>query len=186
MSKPIVSKSLIVIDGQQPGLCAADVISLLCRRLEAEGYVGPGYEKAVLDREMRFPTALPTRPYATAIPHADPLDVRETGVAVAILDHAVAFRAMENPEESLPVRAVLLMAVTHSSQQVPALQWVCEVLNRQDVVMQLVSACTPSEAMAVLAPLLEGRGTPDHGRSVDKPQTCAGPHGQRSSEEAER
>lgn len=155
MSKPIVSESLIVINGIGADGSAEQVISLLCQRLQAEGYTDAGYLQAVLERERRFPTALPTLPYATAIPHADPIHVRETGVAVAVLDHAVPFQAMDSPDQSLPVRAVLLLAVADSSTQAATLQWVCEILNRQEAVEQLVSAANPAAAMAVLRPLLE-------------------------------
>jgi PTS system galactitol-specific IIA component len=155
VSKPILSEKLIVINGVGLDGNAERVISLLCQRLQAEGYTETGYLEAVLEREKRFPTALPTLPYATAIPHADPLHVRETGVAVAVLGHAVPFRAMDSPEQSLPVRAVILLAVAHSSQQTTTLRWVCDILNRREAVEQLVSAQTPAAAMAILRPLLE-------------------------------
>jgi PTS system galactitol-specific IIA component len=157
VSKPIVSESLIVIDGAGGDGSAEGVISLLCARLQTEGYTDAGYLEAVLERENRFPTALPTRPYATAIPHADALHVRETGVAVAILGRAVPFRAMDSPDQYLPVRAVLLMAVAHSTEQASALRWVCDMLNRQEAVEQLISAQSPAAAMTVLRPLLEYR-----------------------------
>ena len=155
MSKPIVSEKLIVINGVGLDGSAEQVIGQLCARLQAEGYTGPGYLEAVLEREARFPTALPTLPYATAIPHADAACVRDTGVAVAILDHPVPFRAMDSPDQYLPVRAVLLMAVAHSAQQVTTLHWVCNILNNREAVEELVAAQTPAEVMAVLRPLLE-------------------------------
>jgi PTS system galactitol-specific IIA component len=155
VSKPIVSERLVLIENGRLDGSAEQVISLLCARLQAEGYIDAGYLEAVLERERRFPTALPTLPYPTAIPHADARHVRDTGVAVAILGHAVPFRAMDAPDKYLPVRAVLLLAVAHSSEQVSTLHWVCEMLNRQQVVAQLVEADSPSTAMAVLRPLLE-------------------------------
>ncbi len=155
MSKPIVSESLIVIDGVGPAASAEGVISLLCGRLEAQGYTDAGYLQAVLEREKRFPTALPTLPYATAIPHADAAHVKETGVAVAILHTPVPFRAMDCPDQSLGVRAVLLLAVARPSRQMATLQWVCEMLNQQDAVGRLVEAHSPADAMAVLEPLLQ-------------------------------
>jgi PTS system galactitol-specific IIA component len=160
VSKPIVSEKLIMINGAGLNGSAEQVISLLCARLQAEGYTGAGYLQAVLEREKSFPTALPTLPYATAIPHADASCVRETGVAVAILDHPVPFHAMDSPDKCLPVRAVLLMAVAHSAEQVTTLHWVCDMLNHQETVERLVAARTPAAAMAVLRPLLEYQTEP--------------------------
>lgn len=166
MSKPIVSENLIVIANAGQDGSAEQVISTLCLRLQSEGYIDAGYLEAVLEREKHFPTALPTQPYATAIPHADALGVRETGVAVAILDHPVAFRAMDSPDRYLPVRAVLLIAVAHSTEQMSTLHWVCSLLNQQEAVERLVSSGSPAEAMAVLRPLLESadQGACDHVR----------------------
>lgn len=155
VTRPIISESLILLDGANPALTAEDVISRLCSRLEAEGYVGPGYLQEVLDREARFPTALPTLPYATAIPHGDPVDVHDTGVAVAILEQPIPFHSMDMPEEQLAVRAVLLLAVARSAQHVPTLRWVCEILNSPEMVERLVTARSPAAAIKVLSPLLE-------------------------------
>lgn len=155
MPKPVVSENLILLDGVNPAASAADVISRLCALLQVEGYVGPGYLPVVLDREARFPTALPTQPFATAIPHGDPVDVHESGVAVAVLDQPIPFGSMDTPGESLPVRAVLLMAIAHASQQVPTLQWVCQMLSRPDLVERLVQARTPAQVMELLRPIQE-------------------------------
>ncbi len=170
VSKPIVSEKLIVINGAGLDGSAEQVLAQLCARLQTEGYTGPGYLEAVLEREKRFPTALPTRPYATAIPHADASCVLDTGVAVAVLDHPVLFQAMDAPDQYLPVRAVLLMAIAHSGQQVTTLQGVCNILTQQDAVEQLVAAETPEEVLAVLRPLLD--------RQTDQARNLAGKRGQ--------
>jgi PTS system galactitol-specific IIA component len=155
MPRPVLSENLIVINANGDNTTAEDVITLLCQRLAEDGYVDSCYAQAVLDRENRFPTALPTLPYPTAIPHADAQYVKETGVAVAILDQPVPFRAMESPDQQLDVRAVLLLAVAHSSEQVTMLQWVCDILNRQDLVEQLVAARSPAAALGILKQLIE-------------------------------
>jgi PTS system galactitol-specific IIA component len=155
MDKPIVSESLIVVNGDGKCSTAEQVIALLCERLAHQGYVGSSYAQHVLEREQRFPTALPTRPYATAIPHADAQCVKATGVAVAVLDKSVPFRAMESPDDYLDVRVVLLLAVAQATQQTSMLQWVCEILNQQELVEQLASAKSPKAVMKVLDGLLE-------------------------------
>jgi PTS system galactitol-specific IIA component len=155
MSKPIVSENLIFVNGDGKSTTAEQVITLLCQRLAVEGYVTPCYTQQVLEREKRFPTALPTLPYATAIPHADARCVKATGVAVAVLDRPVPFRAMESPDDSLDVRVVLLLAVAQAAQQTTMLQWICDILNRQELVDELASAKSPKAVMAVLEGLLK-------------------------------
>ena len=155
MPKPIISEELILIE---PGLDTPTpeaVIAVLCERLVEEGYVGPSYLQATLDRERQFPTGLPTLPYPTAIPHAEADGATNTGVAIAVLGHPVPFQAMDSPKESLDVRIVLLLAVADSANQVSMLQWVCTLMQDQSVVQALSSAKSSSEVMVILAPLVE-------------------------------
>lgn len=155
MPKPIISEELILIE---PGLdiqTPEAVITVLCERLVEEGYVGPSYLQATLDRERQFPTGLPTLPHPTAIPHAEADGAINTGVAIAVLGHPVPFQAMDSPTESMDVRIVLLLAVADSANQVSMLQWVCTLVQDQSVVEALSSAKSPSEVMAILAPLIE-------------------------------
>ena len=155
MPNPIISEELVVIEPELGTPTPKAVIAILCERLVKEGYVGPSYCQATLDRERQFPTGLPTLPYPTAIPHAEADGVTNTGVAIAVLGHPVPFQAMDSPKESLDVRIVLLMAVADSANQVSMLQWVCTLVQDQSVVQALSSVKSPSEVMAILAPLVE-------------------------------
>jgi PTS system galactitol-specific IIA component len=154
MRNPIISENLIVVGPESDPPSAEGVITILSERLVEEGYVDSSYCQAVLDRERQFPTGLPSLPYATAIPHADTNGVKKTGIAVAILNRPVPFRAMDSPEEHLDVRVILLLAVADPSKQVSMLQWVSTLLQDQDVVKTLASVKSPREAMTILEPLI--------------------------------
>jgi len=155
MPKPIISEDLIVVDPELDASTAESVITILSERLAEKGYVDESYCQAALDRERRFPTGLPTLPYATAIPHADDNGARHTGVAVAILSSPVPFRAMDTPDRILDVRIVMLMAVAESANQVSMLQWVCTLVQDQALVKALASAKSSKEVMTILKPLIE-------------------------------
>jgi PTS system galactitol-specific IIA component len=157
MTKPIISENLIIVGSEPDPPSAEGIITILCERLVEEGYVDSSYCQAVLDRERQFPTGLPSLPYATAIPHADADGVKKTGIAVAILNYPVPFRAMDSPEEHLDVRVILLLAVADPSRQVPMLQWVCTLLQDQEVVKALASVKSPREAMTILETLMNGQ-----------------------------
>ena len=158
MPKPIISEDLIVVEPDLNPPTADRVITILSERLVEKGYVDSSYCQAVLDREQRFPTGLPTLPHATAIPHADADGARKTCVAVAILSHPVPFQAMDSPGKVLDVRIVLLLAVADCARQVPMLRWVSTLVQDQDVVKALASAKSPREVMIVLRPLIEQSG----------------------------
>jgi len=155
MPKPVISEDLIVLEPDIDSQTAEDVIAFLCERLVQGGYVDSSYCQAVLDRERHFPTGLPTLPYPTAIPHADADGVRQTGVAIAILNRPVPFRAMGSPNESLLVKVVLLMAIANSSKQVSMLKWVGTVLQDQGKVEALASARDSGVVLAILNGLVK-------------------------------
>jgi PTS system galactitol-specific IIA component len=154
MPRPVVSEDLILIEPELDSLTAEGVIKALCIRLIEEGYATPSYCQAVLDREQKFPTGLPTLPYATAIPHADVDEVRETGIAVAILNPPVPFRAMDDPDKVLDVRTVLLLAVADRSRVMSTLQGVSTLVQDQDVIKALTSTKSSVEVVDVLKPLI--------------------------------
>ena len=154
MSRPVVSEDLILIQPDLDPLTAEGVIKALCDRLIEQGYATPSYCQAVLVREQKFPTGLPTLPYATAIPHADSDEVRETGIAVAILDPPVPFRAMDDPDKVLDVRTVLLLAVADSSKVMSTLQGVSTLIQDQAVIEALASTHSSVEVVDILRPLI--------------------------------
>ncbi len=62
--------------------------------LHAAGHVRASYKEALLAREERFPTGLPTQVMAVAIPHTDVEHVERSFISVARLAEPVAFHEM--------------------------------------------------------------------------------------------
>ena len=138
---------------------AEEVIRILCHRLEEEGYVDDSYYQSVIEREKEFPTGLPTRPHALAIPHAADGGVRKTGLAIAVLNHdPVHFHAMDAPDEVLDVRVVILLAIADSKEQVPMLQWICTLFQDEGLVSRLSSAADATEVIDTLKSLMDEQG----------------------------
>ncbi len=155
MPDNIIAEDRIFIGPELPTPDAAGSIRFLCERLVEKGIVDSTYANAVLEREERFPTGLPTLPYAIALPHADNAGVKETAIALAVLNEPVKFRAMDAPERLLDVRLVLLMAVAEASFQVAMLQWVSNFVQDQAIVARLVAARTSAEVKQILDLLIE-------------------------------
>lgn len=106
----------------------SEVIRILARALQEAGFVKESFEEAVLQREQEFPTGLPTPEFGVAIPHTDPEHVLHPTIAVAILKTPITFKEMGNPDSSVAVNLVCLLAlegtdyVTLLSQFVEAIQ----------------------------------------------------------------
>ncbi len=155
LDKPVVSEDLVLFPERREAETDEQVISLLCDRLAAKGYIDPAYGRAVLDREKTFPTGLPTVPFATAIPHAGSDHVHATGIAISILKYPVPFRSMEAPDTSLGVWVVWLLAVVDAGKQVPMLQWIITTLQDRSLMEKLVVADNASTVIGLLRPVIE-------------------------------
>lgn len=113
------------------GLAASDaegVLTALADRVVAGGFARDTFPAAVLRRERRYPTGLPTE-VPCAIPHADPGHVLRAGLAVAALAEPVAFGKMGTPGQQVRARLVVMLCVTDATQQVGALQGVLACLR---------------------------------------------------------
>jgi PTS system galactitol-specific IIA component len=118
-----------------------EVVSMLSGLLQEEGFVGPTFFEAAMEREMVMPTGLPLAGgFNAAIPHTDVEHVLKPGVALATLLEPVIFQNMIAPEEGVPVRLVFLLALNQPKAQVEMLQQIASVLQNPEVVEGLIRA----------------------------------------------
>jgi galactitol PTS system EIIA component len=127
-------------------LVAADweqVLSALAERVVAGGYGKPSLVPAVLARERKYPTGLPTA-VPSAIPHTDAEHVIRPGLAVATLADSVEFGVMGGSGETLQAEVVVMLCVDDPATQVAGLQQVLAVLGSATGVGRLVSHDDPA------------------------------------------
>lgn len=124
----------------------AAVIMQLGNLLYQAGYVRGSFVQAALDREGELPTGLPLEgDYNAAIPHTDIQHVIKPGLALATLSSPVIFQNMISPEEGVPVRLVILMALDQPKSQVEMLQEIALVLQNPKTIEKLIMARTLEE-----------------------------------------
>ncbi len=129
-----------------------DVIRVLGERLRGLGRVKDGFVEATLRREAEMPTGLPLGgEINAAIPHVDIEYVNSPALALATLTTPVVFQNMVDPEEDVPVRLVIMLALEQPKSQIEMLQQVSGVLQQPDLVLRLVAATSVAEALALLA-----------------------------------
>ncbi len=139
-------------------VAARDREELLARMAAAvigHGHGKPSLTAALLDRERRFPTGLPT-PVVSAIPHTDAVHVLHSGIAVATLAEPVLFGQMGGGEAELAARIVVLLCVTDPARQVEALQLVLARLGEHAAVAGLVDHGDPDTFEAAVRAWLAG------------------------------
>jgi len=130
---------------------STEVIQLLGEKLLAAGYVRDSFVAAALSRESELPTGLPLGAvYNAAIPHTDVEHVIKPALAVATLKNPVAFKNMIDPEDTVQVHLVILMALDQPKVQVEMLQEIALVLQDSATIEGLVQASSIEEVLTSL------------------------------------
>ena len=130
---------------------AEDVIRQLASLLIERDCVEDGFAEDVIDREKVYPTGLPTRPVAVALPHADPDHVKKTSLALGVLRSPVAFGEMgSDGSTTVQAKIVILMAIKEREKQVKMLQAIARVFQSPDVLASLAATHHRQEALQVL------------------------------------
>jgi PTS system galactitol-specific IIA component len=129
-----------------------EVIRTLGGKLYELGLVKDNFIEATLAREANMPTGLPLGgDINAALPHVDIEYVNKPALALATLKQPVVFHNMVEKEEEVPVRLVIMLALDKPKSQVETLQQIAGVLQRPDIVAQLMNATTPADILALLA-----------------------------------
>lgn len=115
-----------------------EVLSAIADALCEQGLVKDTYKEAILNREKEFPTGLNTGGINLAIPHADVVHVNKPAIAIAILDKPVEFQAMDEPEQTILVQVVVMLALKEAHGHIEMLQKVVGFIQDQSLVKQLI------------------------------------------------
>jgi galactitol PTS system EIIA component len=122
---------------------STQVVEALAGKLHEAGFVHESFAKAALEREAKMPTGLPLGGnYNAAIPHTDIEHVIKPGLALATLKTPVPFQNMIEPESSVPVQLVILMALEQAKTQVEMLQEIAGVLQDAEIIKKIMEART--------------------------------------------
>ena len=114
-----------------------DVIQTLADSLYQAGLVVQGYGAATIEREKKHPTGLPTRPFPIAFPHADADGVVQSALAVATLKNPVGFNNMGDPDETLEVELVIMLANKSPEEQIETLRSLAELFGQPEKLSEL-------------------------------------------------
>lgn len=129
------------------------VLKKLCKKLKKFDYVREGFEKALLEREEKFPTGLPST-VPIAIPHTDSCYVKKSVIAVATLKKPVFFREMGNPNHLIPVGIIFLLALENPKNQVKVIQQLVLKVQDAKLLKDIKNSKSPQELRKYLLAIL--------------------------------
>lgn len=127
-----------------------EVISFLSKQLQEKGFVKESFLKAVIEREGEHPTGLYLGNINVAIPHTDIEYVLKPGLAVATLNKPVVFRKMDEPNKSIPVSIVFLLAILDPQEYVNFLAKLARGFSNSSFVSSLLSSKNSLEVKNLL------------------------------------
>jgi galactitol PTS system EIIA component len=153
-----IREDLVLLDYNAAG--RDDVLRALANLLFISGATKETYCQAMLDREMLYPTGLPTEGIKVALPHADAEYVNFSALAIATLRNPVKFQEMGGePDSLLDVEIILMLANADPHEQVETLRTLVDFFDEPSALESLKGAETPAELVALLRDGYERRGS---------------------------
>lgn len=134
------NESLIAFDLQAKN--AKEVIDLLSGNMYAQGLVSAEYGAQTWVRELEHPTGLPTKPFCIAFPHADAQGVNRSALGVAVMHQPVQFQNMADPDESLDVELIFMLANRDPEEQIQTLRNLAVLFGQPEKLVELRNQVT--------------------------------------------
>ena len=120
--------------------CFEDLIPLISINLTESRDVDDKFIEKVIDRELKFPTGLPTEPIAVAIPHAYPENVNNNKIVVATLKKPIIMKEMGGiTDDTLNVSVVFLLALNDTNKHLNLLQNIIELIKNKETVNKILN-----------------------------------------------
>ncbi|WP_412990203.1 PTS sugar transporter subunit IIA [Pediococcus siamensis] len=110
-----------------------EIVKKMSKNLLSKKLVTTDYPRAVKDREIKFPTGLPTEPVGVAIPHTDPKYVVDNAVSVAVLKYPIEMTVMGTTTNKVSVSIIFLLSLAQSNKQLNILKRIMSVVQNQSL-----------------------------------------------------
>ncbi|MGI6499978.1 MAG: PTS sugar transporter subunit IIA [Anaerostipes sp.] len=127
-----------------------EVITALFDKLYASNSVKESFIENVLKREKVYPTGLKIKNFEIAIPHTEGVHVNESTIAIATLKTPVSFQCMEDPEEEVQAKIVMMMALKDGHNHLQMISRIVKMFQKQEVLSGLEHAETEHEIINLI------------------------------------
>lgn len=128
---------------------SAEVITRMGERVLEAGLAREDFVEAVIRREQKYPTALPTA-IPVALCHTDAEYLLGSFIGVATLAVPVPFREMGNPEHTQPVEIALLLGIAEKGEHMDVLKGVMKLIQDEKVLCAIREAKEAAEIKKIM------------------------------------
>lgn len=104
------------------------------------GYAKPGYDKAIIERETKYPTGLHIPLMDVAIPHADAEWAIKASVTIGILEKPVAFGSMDGQGGDVHAGLVFMLTIEDPKEHIDFLRAFSTVMGHQEILVEFAKS----------------------------------------------
>ena len=148
MVNQLFSSDLIYLDYEASD--AFDFLNKINIELVNKNIVMPTYLDAIIEREKKYPTGLPSQPFPVAIPHGDPEHVIRPCIVVVRPTTPIEFGEMGTDDKTVAAKYIFMLVVKKVSNQITLLQSMIDMFMDENAMGELDSANTSEQIMEVL------------------------------------
>lgn len=127
-----------------------EILDFISDQLQDNGYVNEKYKENIIKRESEYPTGLNSDFPRVAIPHTDYIFVNNSTLGFITLNNEVMFGNMENSDEEIPIKIVIVMALNNPSGQLDMLQKIMGIVQEKEIKEKMLLASSNEELFDIV------------------------------------
>lgn len=139
----MLEKSLIKLNVDAK--TSEEALKIMASEFVKVGVSKESFPNAILEREKKYPTALPAKYCDIAVPHTFAEHVNRPGIGVCVLSEPVAFQQMGSPEITLHPKVLFMLAITDPKDQIKLLQKILGMIQDDEALKTIVNAKSEDE-----------------------------------------
>ena len=117
-----------------------EVLKVLSDAAIEAGYARPGYHRAILEREEKYPTGLHIPLVGVAIPHADAEWAIKPSVTIGILEEPVAFQPMDGAGGDVQTGLVFMLTIEEPKEHIDFLRAFSSVMGEPQILVDFAQS----------------------------------------------
>jgi Phosphotransferase system mannitol/fructose-specific IIA domain (Ntr-type) len=142
IDEAIIETKMTVVD-------SASVITKIGKKLMQAGLVNNDFIEAVINREIEYPTGLPTK-IPVALCHTDPEYVKCSFLTVATLETPVQFHEMGNPNNIQEVKIVFFLGILNKDKHIDILKNIMKFIQSEKLLQSICTTDSKPEIKKIL------------------------------------
>lgn len=143
----IINEAIIEINLNVPD--SASIITRMGEKLLDAELVNEKFIEAVISREEKYPTGLPTS-IPVALCHTDPEYVKRSFLTVATLEQPVPFHEMGNPDQIQEVRIVFFLGILDKDKHIDVLKNIMKFIQSERLLQSICATDSKKEIKKIL------------------------------------